>query len=56
VRQQTLESQAWGMPLLRKIVGWAITGIALSMGASFWYNLLKKVLDVRKPKNSEEPR
>jgi hypothetical protein len=52
VKQQTLESQSWGIPLLRKLVGWAITGIALSMGASFWYDTLSKVMRVR---NSGKP-
>lgn len=35
------------MPLLRRAIGWLITGVALSMGASFWYDTLSKVMNVR---------
>ncbi len=45
--QQTRQSQTWRFPFLRKLVGWMITGIALSMGASFWYDLLGKIIRVR---------
>ncbi|HEY9645186.1 MAG TPA: hypothetical protein V6C88_02395 [Chroococcidiopsis sp.] len=45
--QQTQQSQTWRFPFLRKLVGWMITGIALSMGASFWYDLLGKIVRVR---------
>lgn len=31
----------------RYALGWLITGIALSMGASFWYDLLGRVISVR---------
>lgn len=47
VQQQTLASQEWLFPPLRRVVGWALTGIALSMGASFWYDLLSRVMRVR---------
>ncbi len=33
---------------IERIPGWIITGIAVSMGASFWYDLLKKLVDVNK--------
>lgn len=40
---------------LRRLLGWTITAIALSMGASFWFDLLSKVMRVRstgeKPSN-----
>jgi hypothetical protein len=35
------------VPYLRRILGWFVSGIALSMGASFWYDLLSKVMRVR---------
>ncbi|NJL37939.1 MAG: hypothetical protein HC899_15275 [Leptolyngbyaceae cyanobacterium SM1_4_3] len=49
---QTIESQYslipfFRVPYLRRIIGWFISGIALSMGASFWYDLLSKVMRVR---------
>lgn len=33
----------WG----KRLLGWLITGIALSMGASFWYDLLQNIMQVR---------
>ena len=32
---------------LRYLLGWIITGIAISMGASFWFDLLSKLVKVR---------
>lgn len=43
--------------LLLKIVGCALTGVAVSFGAPFWFDLLNKLVSVRtavKPKKSEE--
>lgn len=31
----------------RMILGWIISGIAISMGAPFWFDMLKKVMNVR---------
>lgn len=36
-------SVSWGQRLL----GWVISGIAISMGASFWFDLLGKLVNVR---------
>lgn len=47
VAQQQAASQYWPIPILRRILGWIITGVAISMGASFWYDLLKRVVRVR---------
>lgn len=35
-----------GLLNIRYILGWLITGIAISMGSSFWYDLLRKIVDV----------
>jgi hypothetical protein len=48
------------IPYLKRIIGWLISGVALSMGASFWFDLLGKIMIVRNagkipqdpPKNS----
>ena len=32
---------------LRRLFGWLITGLAISMGAAFWYDLLSKFMQVR---------
>ncbi len=47
IAQQEAASQRWPIPILRRILGWLITGVAISMGASFWYDLLKRVIRVR---------
>jgi len=51
--QKVLEAQQaaeanWPVPFLpQRVIGWAITALALSMGASFWFDLLRKVTSVR---------
>jgi hypothetical protein len=38
----------WPVPLIpQRLVGWSITALALSMGARFWFDLLRKVMSVR---------
>lgn len=45
--QQAAEAN-WPIPYLpQRLFGWAITGLALSMGASFWFDLLRKVTSAR---------
>ena len=46
-REQAIADKGWSVPFLRRAIGWLISGIALSMGASFWYDLLKRVVQVR---------
>lgn len=45
---------------IRKIVGWLLSGIAISMGSSFWFDLLSKIVNIRnvgkKPISSTEKR
>lgn len=47
VEQQKNQASDWHFPILRRIIGWLVTGIALSMGASFWYNLIGRIIRVR---------
>ncbi len=45
---QQLAQESWPIPVIpQRFVGWAITALALSMGASFWFDLLRKVMSVR---------
>lgn len=37
----------WGWVLLSKIGGWAITALAIFLGAPFWFDLLSKVVNLR---------
>lgn len=32
---------------LKRVFGWLISGVAISMGAAFWYDLLKKIISVK---------
>lgn len=47
VEQQKQQASDWHFPILRRMIGWFVTGIALSMGASFWYGLIGKIINVR---------
>lgn len=48
------------LTVLKKFLGWFLTGFAVSMGANFWFDLLGKVINVRnagpKPASSIEER
>ena len=45
--QQAAEAN-WPIKFIpQRLVGWSITALALSMGASFWFDLLRKVTSVR---------
>ncbi|MBW4488531.1 MAG: hypothetical protein KME12_12145 [Trichocoleus desertorum ATA4-8-CV12] len=52
LRSQAAQSRGWPLPFLKTILGWLVSGIAISMGASFWFDLLSKVVNVR---NSGKP-
>ncbi|MBD3882594.1 hypothetical protein IFO70_12555 [Phormidium tenue FACHB-886] len=47
LQEQAISDREWPVPFLRRAIGWLTTGIALSMGASFWFDLLKRVVQVR---------
>lgn len=44
---------------LVKVLGWLVTGVAVSLGAPFWYDLLNRVVDLRgagkRPESAPEP-
>ena len=44
--QAVLESD-WPLPIPRRWFGWLLTGIAVSMGSSFWFDSLRRVMSVR---------
>lgn len=35
------------IPFVNRIAGWFISGVAISMGSSFWFDLLGKVIDLK---------
>jgi regulator of replication initiation timing len=46
--QQAAGEANWPIPFLpRRFLGWIVSGLAISMGASFWFDLLKRVVNVR---------
>jgi hypothetical protein len=47
---------SWPIPFIpQRFVGWSITALALSMGASFWFDLLRKVTSVRSTGDRPKP-
>jgi len=61
--QQEEEGKGWQLngfsfAPLRRILGWMVSGLAISMGAPFWFELLGKIINVRntgpKPASSAE--
>jgi hypothetical protein len=44
---------------LVKVLGWLVTGLAVSLGAPFWFDLLNRVVDLRgagrRPESTPEP-
>ncbi|WP_008313806.1 hypothetical protein [Leptolyngbya sp. PCC 6406] len=47
LEQQEAAEAFWTFPIPRRVLGWLITAVAISMGASFWFDLLKKVVSVK---------
>lgn len=47
VNRQTQFAQLNAVYLLRAIVGWLLTGIAISMGSRFWFQILDKFIHIR---------
>jgi hypothetical protein len=38
---------SWSFRSVKRYLGWLLSGIAISMGASFWFDLLNRVVNVR---------
>lgn len=47
LEQQAAAETRWLFPVPRRMLGWLITGVAISMGSKFWFDLLKKVINVK---------
>jgi hypothetical protein len=45
--QQEAAEANWPIWIPRRFLGWTITGLAISMGASFWFDLLNRFVRVR---------
>ncbi|OIP71156.1 MAG: hypothetical protein AUK43_06975 [Oscillatoriales cyanobacterium CG2_30_40_61] len=47
LNQQFNLGRNMGIQLFKVILGWGLTAIAISMGSSFWFDLLNKLINVR---------
>ncbi|WOD39961.1 hypothetical protein [Nodosilinea sp. E11] len=48
VQQQLAAEQNWPIPFIpRRLLGWLVSGFAISMGSTFWFGVLKRVINVR---------
>ncbi len=54
LENQQAQAANWRFPIIRRVIGWLLTGIAISMGASFWYGVLGKVFDIRNTGGNKE--
>lgn len=43
---QEKDGQEWPL-FTKRVFGWMLSGLAISMGAAFWFDLLSKILDIR---------
>jgi len=43
----SLRSQSWWLWLLRHLVGWTLTALAVSLGAPFWFDTLNRFMSLR---------
>ncbi len=56
VQQQMAAEENWPIPFVpRRFLGWLVSGFAISMGSTFWFNVLKKVINVRNSGDKPEP-
>jgi hypothetical protein len=46
-QQQDQGEKGWPVPYIKRILGWLVSGLAIAMGSSFWFDLLSKVMNVR---------
>lgn len=55
LERQLPEGANYWLMIPRLIFGWLVTGIAISMGANFWFDLLGKVVRVRNTGGNSKP-
>jgi hypothetical protein len=48
LEQQESAESTWFYPIPRRFLGWLVTAVAISMGAEFWFDLLRQVIVVKK--------
>jgi hypothetical protein len=45
--RQELQIGEVKLPFIHRVFGWFISGLAISMGSSFWFDLLSKVMNIK---------
>ncbi len=45
--KQELQIGQVQIPFIHRVLGWFISGVAISMGSSFWFDLLSKVINIK---------
>lgn len=56
IKEQRIQNRQWRVPFVKQLAGWLISGIAISMGSSFWFDLMGKIVNVRNAGKGAEPR
>jgi hypothetical protein len=55
IQQQLASERSWPIPFVpRRFLGWLVSGFAISMGSTFWFNVLRKVVDIRNSGGNKE--
>jgi hypothetical protein len=48
MQQQQQAEEEWPVPVIqRRFLGWLVSGFAISMGSTFWFNVLKNIVNIR---------
>jgi hypothetical protein len=48
LQQQREAEDSWPIPVIqRRFLGWLVSGFAISMGSTFWFNALKNIVNIR---------
>jgi hypothetical protein len=48
MQQQQQAEEEWPIPVIqRRFLGWLVSGFAISMGSTFWFNVLKNIVNIR---------
>lgn len=55
VKEQRIQNDQWRVPFVKQLAGWLLSGIAISMGSSFWFDLMSKIVNVRNAGKGASP-
>ena len=53
IEGEEFEIGVWGW--VQRVLGWLITAIAITLGAPFWFDILRKIMMVRSPSTVPQP-